>query len=65
MRQTLLYALLFSVPPGVASGSGVYLLAGQALLGLAFGCAVGLAVFVLVVLGSEYGSTEARSVVEP
>jgi len=65
MRQTLLYGLLLSVPPGVASGSGFYLLAGRPMLGFAFGCFVGLAVFVLVFLGSEYGSTEERSVAEP
>ena len=42
MRQTLLYALLLSVPPGVAGGSGTYLLAGQPLLALGFGVGLGL-----------------------
>jgi len=58
MRQTLLYALLLSVPPGVAGGSGTYLLAGQPLLALGFGVGLGLVIFVVVVLGSEYGSTD-------
>lgn len=61
MRQTLLYALLLSVPPGIAAGSGFYLLAGQPLVGLGFGISIGLAVFALVFLGSEYG-VENRSV---
>lgn len=64
MRQTLLYALLFSIPPGVAAGSGTYLLAGQPMLGLAFGVSLGLVIFVLIVLGSEYGSVE-RPATEP
>jgi|AntRauTorcE11898_2_1112593.scaffolds.fasta_scaffold61592_1 tetrahydromethanopterin S-methyltransferase subunit B len=58
MRQTLAYALLLSVPPGVAAGSGTYLLAGRPALGLAFGFAIGLVIFALVVLGSEYGSVD-------
>jgi len=58
MRQTLVYALLLSVPLGVAAGSGTYLLAGQPALGLAFGTVLGAVIFALVVLGSEYGSVD-------
>jgi len=57
MRQSLLYGLLLSVPPGVAAGSGTYLLAGQPMLALTFGVALGLVIFAVVVLGSEYGSS--------
>jgi len=64
MRRTFVYALLLSVPPGVATGSGTYLLAGQPVLGLAFGVAIGLVIFALVVVGSEYGSVD-RPASEP
>lgn len=58
MRRTLLYALLFAVPPGVAAASGVHILGNRPDLGLLFGLAVGGGVFALVVLGREYGSVD-------
>jgi threonine/homoserine efflux transporter RhtA len=58
MNRSLLYGLLLSVPPAVAAGSGVYLLAGRPTIALAFGVGLGVVVFTLVVLGSEYGSTD-------
>lgn len=64
MKQSLLYGLLFSVPPAVAAGSGFYLLAGRPRTALAFGVGLGLVIFVVVLLGSEYGSVEERSVVD-
>lgn len=65
MRRTLLYALLLSVPPGVAAGSGVSLLAGEPTLGLLWGVGVAAALFALVVLGSEYGSPDETRTTGP
>jgi len=58
MKRSILYALLFSVPPAVAAGSGFYLLAGRPTVALAFGVGLGAVIVALVLLGSEYGSAE-------
>lgn len=51
-RETLLWALVFSVPTGVAAGTGVYYLANAPLMGLLFGLSLAAAIFLLVAVGA-------------
>lgn len=61
-RRSIGYALLFAVPPGVATGSGIYLNSGLKLTGVLFGLFVGSALFMLLYVGREYGSTNRTAI---
>jgi len=64
MRRSVAYALLIAAPPAFAGGSGVLLLTERPLVGVGFGALFGIVLFVIMVLGSEYGTTDDRSVGE-
>jgi uncharacterized membrane protein (DUF441 family) len=50
-RETLLWALVFSLPTGLAAGSGVYILANAPVMGVLFGAFIATAIFALVAIG--------------
>jgi|GEM_PF-2585714 len=52
-RETLLWATVFSVPTGVAAGSGVYFLANAPVMAAIFGTALAAAIFGLVAVGAR------------
>lgn len=64
MRRSVAYASLIALPPAFATGSGVLLLTERPLLGAGFGGLLGLVLFVIMILGREYGSSDEKSVGE-
>ncbi|WP_310897600.1 hypothetical protein [Haloarcula terrestris] len=58
MRVSLVYPSLLALPPGIAFGVGTYVLTASAVLGVLAGVGVGLGLFVLILVGTEFGSTD-------
>ncbi|MFB6223797.1 MAG: hypothetical protein ABEH86_09035 [Haloarcula sp.] len=58
MRVSLVYPSVLALPPGIALGVGTYVLTASAVLGFAAGIAAGLGLFLLILVGTEFGSTD-------
>jgi hypothetical protein len=58
MRVSLVYPLLLALPPGIALGVGTYVLTASAVLGVLAGVSVGLGLVALILVGTEFGSTD-------
>lgn len=58
-RETLLWALVFSLPTGIAAGSGVYILANAPVMGVLFGAFIAVSIFTMVVVGGRSTRPEA------
>ncbi|WP_336339385.1 hypothetical protein [Haloarcula brevis] len=58
MRVSLVYPSLLALPPGIAFGVGTLVLTGRAGLGLVAGVGVALGLFLLILVGTEFGSTD-------
>ncbi|EMA10294.1 hypothetical protein SAMN05443574_10910 [Haloarcula vallismortis] len=58
MRVSLVYPLLLALPPGIALGVGTVVLTGSTGTGLTAGVSVSLGLFLLILVGTEFGSTD-------
>jgi hypothetical protein len=59
MRSAVGYALLFAVPPGVGAGVFIARIQGGSLaLGVGFGVCLSLGIFLLVLYGASFGTTD-------
>lgn len=64
-REALLWAAVFSIPTGIAAGSGVYFLANAPVMGALFGAGMAVVIFVMVLYGASSTADEEAAEQEP
>lgn len=62
MRRAVAYGVLIAVPPAFAVGTGLVLITQDPLVGAGFAIVLGVVLFGIILVGSEYGSQDDGSV---